>query len=314
MELARPDLSKEVVGQHRVGARLMSFIAYLRTFCRLPIRTIQRLLSGRYALHLSEGEIVHILQTVAARGQAAYEGLLAEVRGSPVVHADETGWREDGVNGYLWSFSTPTACYYVRTKSRSGQVARDALGEAFEQALVSDFYAGYNWYQGPHQYCWVHLSRDLHKLQEDHPDNTCVEAWVQAIRVVFDEARAWSHTSVFARRKQRRVYAQRVRDLARAYRGTSLPQHTLAERIHKHALNLFLFVERPDVPADNNAAERAVRPCVVIRKISGGTRSPKGSQTLSVLMSLFGTWHVRQQDLLQSCFDMLTAPPTTTSA
>ena len=73
MELADPDLSQEVVGQHRVGPDLMSFIAYLHTVCRTPVRMIQRLLSGTYSLRLSEGERCNVLQTVAQRGQGAYD-------------------------------------------------------------------------------------------------------------------------------------------------------------------------------------------------------------------------------------------------
>jgi len=54
--------------------------------------------------------------------------LLEEIRGSPVVNADETGWREDGINGYIWSFSTPKLRYFVYRQSRSGQVAKEVLG------------------------------------------------------------------------------------------------------------------------------------------------------------------------------------------
>lgn len=53
---------------------------------------------------------------------------------------------------------------------------------------------------------------------------------------------------------------------------------------------LFVFVREPDVPPDNNAAERALRHLVTSRKISGGTRSPAGSETKTTLASLFGTW------------------------
>ena len=65
------------------------------------------------------------------------------------------------------------------------------------------------------------------------------------------------------------------------------PGHALAQRLLRHQGELFTFVRRDDVPADNNAAERALRPLVVCRKISGGTRSPQGSRTCTVLTSLF---------------------------
>jgi len=63
------------------------------------------------------------------------------------------------------------------------------------------------------------------------------------------------------------------------------------------------------VPSDNNAAQRAVRPAVIARKVSGGTRSTKGSDARMTLMSLFGTWNLRGQDPMDSCAAMLAAPP-----
>ena len=54
--------------------------------------------------------------------------------------------------------------------------------------------------------------------------------------------------------------------------------HTLCERVERFLPELFVFVAYPGVPSDNNLAERSVRPLVIARKISGGTRSPKGSR------------------------------------
>ena len=78
-----------------------------------------------------------------------------------------------------------------------------------------------------------------------------------------------------------------------------------AQSVTVHSRQLFVFVEHLDVPSDNNPAERAVRPFVVKRKISGGTRSGRGSQTQGVLMSLFSTWQLRNQDALHACQHML---------
>ena len=71
---------------------------------------------------------------------------------------------------------------------------------------------------------------------------------------------------------------------------------------------LFVFVAVPGVPAHNNLAERSVRPLVVARKISGGTRSPKGSQTRMALASLFGTWMAQHLNPFQQCLAFLTSP------
>ena len=81
------------------------------------------------------------------------ERLEQEIRASGVVHGDETGWRENGRNGYLWSFSTPKVRYLLYRPSRGGAVVEEVLGEEFDGVLVSDFYGAYNVYQGPHQRC-----------------------------------------------------------------------------------------------------------------------------------------------------------------
>jgi hypothetical protein len=61
----------------------------------------------------------------------------------------------------------------------------------------------------------------------------------------------------------------------------------------RHLASLFVFVTEPAVPPTNNAAERSLRPLVVSRKISGGTRSERGTTTKMTLASLFGTWRLQ---------------------
>jgi hypothetical protein len=306
-EIAQVDLSLSVVGHSRLGVRLTSLIAYLDTVCRMPVRLIRKLLSGLYGLCLSVGEICLVLQRVAARGQPTYDALLHQLRHSQVVHADETGWRQNGKNGYAWSFSTPTLHYFRCPQSRSGQVVRDVLGPAFSGALVSDFYGAYRYYLGPHQYCWVHLLRDLHQLTLDYPHDPGVSQFAHQLRALYDQAKAFSSESVFARQRKRRDLQARLCALGHRHQGAQRPERVLAQRLLKHELGLFVFVERPDVPSSNNAAERSVRPLVVQRKVSGGTRSAAGSHTVAVLMSLFCTWQAQGENLLQACQRMLTS-------
>ena len=94
--------------------------------------------------------------------------------------------------------------------------------------------------------------------------------------------------------------------LARQPAKEPVPHRVLAKRILQFDAELFTFVEYPYVPSENNAAERAVRPSVIARKISGATRSEEGSNTKAVLQSLFGTWQIHHQDPLLSCRQMLT--------
>ena len=91
------------------------------------------------------------------------------------------------------------------------------------------------------------------------------------------------------------------------YVDACLPQSVLCKRLVKFEAELFTFVEYPEVPSENNAAERSVRPRVIARKISGGTRSAAGSKTMAVLASLFETWGLRGENALEACRAMLVA-------
>jgi transposase len=305
-EIASGDLSDCVIGKSRLGIRLMSLIAYLDTQCRMSVRTIKRLLEGLYGLTLSVGEICTVLNKVAEKGKPTYEQLLTRLRASGVVNADETGWRENGKNGYAWSFSTPEMHYFVCQRNRSSAVVKEVLGNTFASTLVTDFYSAYHYHiLGPHQYCWPHLLRDIHALKEQYPQDKQVQAFAQDVYALYKEAKEYSHPSVFARQKKRRAFEERIRKLAEEHLGEDRPERVLAERIHKRSRGLFVFVEKLDVPSDNNAAERSLRPLVVMRKVSGGTRSEAGSTTVAVLMSLFTTWHAQKKDALLTCQQML---------
>ena len=310
MHVAPMSSSAGVFGRHRVGVRLMSLIGYLGEVCRMPKRTIQAVLQSMYGLHLALGEITELLHALARRGRAFYEGLLEAVRGSPYVHADETGWREDGMNGYVWSFSNSDSRIYLRDQSRGHQVSEAALGEGYKGILVSDFYGGYNYHLGEHQRCWAHFIRDLKELMDKHPDEAKVSAWVKKVIALYQKARDFHSEKRQERVRARFRFQDRLVALGEKYLGADVPQRVLAQRCVRYANELFTFVEHPQVPSENNAAERAIRPLVTARKVSGGTRSAKGSDTKMVLASIYGTWHIRNLDPLHECQRLLTVQPS----
>ena len=97
--------------------------------------------------------------------------------------------------------------------------------------------------------------------------------------------------------------------VAMPYAKTKTPQAKLANRIIRYEPGMFTFINHPDIPSDNNAAERSLRPSVIARKISGGSRTAAGSETRSILASLIGTWKVRNLNPLAECIRMLAANP-----
>ncbi len=301
----KPDLSEQAVGQSRFGPRVHSLVAYLRFAGRLPVSAIASLLSAFCRLKVSKGEVIALLATVAQCGKSSYEALQTRPHESSYVHGDETGWREGGQNGYLWSFSTPDTCYFTYPKTRAGHVVTDVLGEKYQGIVVSDFYGGYNRHNGLHQRCWVHLLRDVHKLKEQFPTQGVLD-WCQQLRNLYNRAKAFSSPVVKERCRVRRMFQRELCALATPFAGTNLPQSTLCKRLLAFEGELFTFVEHPEVPSENNFAERTIRPRVIARKISGGTRSEAGSTMMAVLSSLFATWQLRKEECLEACLKMLT--------
>ena len=298
-----------VLGQQRLGVNLVSLIAALREEARLPFRTIQWYLDTVHGLHLSTGAIVAATQRVARKAQTELAIILERIRGSPVVHADATGWREDGHNGYVWTFSTPTQRYFLR-RGRGKTVVDEVLGEEFAGVLVSDCYAAYHHYDGPKQRCWAHhLLRDVHDLRALYPDDHQLGQWADAVHQLYQQGTAFTHPSEQQRRTAQLALERRLLALCGPYRDDpSAAQTRLYRRMENHIKELFVFVAHPEVPPDNNAAERSLRPVVISRKVSGGTRSNQGTDTKMTLASLFGTWRAQGFNPLTACRQLLTSP------
>jgi transposase len=300
---------RQVLGRGRIGIRLISLIATLRHELRLPFERIQRYLETFHAFKVSLGELVYLLEQVRETTKGEVERLKREMQASKVLHADETGWREDGQNGYIWSFSTPGSPdgrdtgkdpirYYEFDQSRSQAVPRRILADRFKGHIVSDFYCGYNDYPSKHQRCWVHLFRDLKELREEHPDKPEVLEWAAKVRALHDEAKEWLERnrdpSQEGREREYVSLVGRAHQLGLLYSGDkSHPCFALCKRLVRHEDELFQFVLVEGLASDNNLAERSIRPLVVVRKISGGSRSPNGTKTRMALATLFETWRAR---------------------
>ena len=324
-ETPKLDLSGQVLGRGRFGVRLVSLVATLRTALRMSLEQIRLYLETFHRLTISEGEIVYLLDQLRQATEEEVEGLKRQIQDSAIVHGDETSWREDGQNGYIWAFSTPgtpdgsgkakdAIRYYERDRSRGQSVVRRILGNRFKGVLVSDFYVGYNDYECKKQRCWPHLLRLMHKRKEKHSDNLEVLAWIKAVRGLYDEANEWlrkqSSPSQQAREAEYVSLVERLRELGLRYaQEKGHPCRALCRLVLRHQDELFQYVLVEGLCSNNNLAERSIRPLVVVRKISGGSRSPNGSKTRMALASLFGTWAARGLNPFRECLSLLNHQP-----
>lgn len=298
------DLSSLVLGKGRFGINIMSAIFAMREEENLSVSQIQAHLKTFYHLGLSQGEIVETLHQEAKLSSAEYEQIKQNLLASKVIYADETGGRENGVNGYHWSFSNQKFHFLMYRKSRASKVVKEVFGENGEDfggVLSSDFYGAYNAYLGHHQRCWVHYLKDMEKLKDDNPKDKQLKYWLKTIHTVYEEAKAYPGPDPnikpglkeVERIEKEKYFKQKLKNLCEPYIKTQLPQATLSARAIKYLSEMFTFVRFEGVNPDNNMAERAVRKTVIKRKISFGTRSKKGSETRSILGSLFGTWRLQ---------------------
>ncbi len=185
----------------------------------------------------------------------------------------------------------------------------EALGEAFSGVLVSDFYAAYHHYDGPKQRCWAHLLRDIHDLVALYLKDAPLARWAVAVHRLYEEAKAFSHPQAQRRRVAQLALERKLLAICHPFLADPLAvQGKLCRRIERHIKELFVFVAEPDVPADNNAAERSLRHLVISRKVSGGTRSEQGTESKMTLASIFGAWRAQGLNPLAACRQLLTSP------
>ena len=156
---------------------------------------------------------------------------------------------------------TGTLCVVVAARG-----VDEVLGESFGGVLVSDFYAAYNHYPGLKQRCWVHLMRDIHELKALYPADTDLARWAEAVRQLYGKAKACAaadfrpafgyHRSVSP---DQLMLEKQLLALCRPFSNDeAAPQAKLCRRIERFIKELFVFVSHPDVPPENNAAERRV--------------------------------------------------------
>lgn len=314
------NLQDEVVGSHRFGLNIFSLISTLRERLRLPVNVIQLYFKTFYNLNLAEGEIVEILKKVSHLAKPKYEDILTSVKNSSYLCADETGFREDGVNGYLWNFSTPSNQLILYRKSRGSKVVKEVLGENgqdYEGVVVSDFYSAYNEFAGLHQRCWTHYLRDVHDLKKEFPRHPPLNVWAKKVNQIYQEAKAYIGPSpalplglqAEARIQKEACFKERLKKICEPCLTKETPMSTLCGRAMRFLPEMFTFIRLPDIPSTNNLAERTLRHSVVQRKIFGGTRSPQGSETKAILGSLFGTWNLQNLNPLKEMRLLLARAP-----
>lgn len=265
-------------------------------------------------LGIGYGAVCNALHTLARRLAPVMPALIREYRAAFVKHADETGWRSDGRGGYAWLFCTPRLSLFRFRASRSAKVAHEVLGsQRLPGTLVVDRYNAYNKAPCAMQYCYAHLSRDIEELQKDDPEDPEVNRFVETALPQLAAAMSLRTLNLSQRQFQRQAASLR-RDIETTMRASaSHPgiQH-IQNLFREKNPRMFRWTLDPRIPAENNRAERELRPLVIARKISFGSQSDAGAATRETLMSVLLTLQKRSSDplaALTATLDALVASP-----
>ena len=263
-----------------------------------------------HGLALPAGTLTGGLQAIAPLFEPLEQALLAKLRSASHWHADETRWPvfvdiegKLGHRWYLWVFHSPSVVHYVLDPSRSAAVPVVELAGVPGGVISCDRYAGYKKFAREHPgfvlaFCWAHQRRDLLELANAYPalwDWAMV--WVERIGELYHlhAQRGLAAPDSAARAAYEQQLRQAVqcmaeaRDAALAQPDLALPAIKVMQSMKKHWLGLMLFLDQPDLPMDNNAAERALRPAVVARKNYYGSGSLWSGQLTATMFSVLMT-------------------------
>ena len=254
--------------------------------------------------------LIDAMHQLAKRLKGVPKTLIEAYRDSPVKHADETGWRTDGNNGYAWLFCTPRISIFRVRRRRAASVAKEVLGDkALRGILVVDRYNGYNKMPCSIQYCYAHLLRTVKDLEKDFPENAEIKIFVDALASQLTNAISLRTLDITNRQFKRQ--AAKIKDaiISITNRQARHPaiwkiQDIFREKAHR----LYHWADDRSVPADNNLAERELRPLVIARKLSFGSQSDAGAKTREILMTVLHTLKKRTADVtnaLTSALDKL---------
>ena len=302
-------LDGAALGRQRLGVNLISRIATLREEGRLPIRSVQWYLRTVHQLRLSVGPSIARRSGPNRRWPRCWTASAPAQWSTPTKPAGvSTG--PTATCGLSAPPPNATSCerYFLR-RGRGKTVVDEALGDAFSGVLVSDCYAAYHHYDGPKQRCWAHLLRDIHDQRTRYPKDAALARWAAAVHQLYVAAKACNHHEPWQRRVAQLAWECKLLAICRPFLSDpSAVQGKLCRRIEHFIKELFVFVAEPDVPSDNNAAERSLRHLVISRKVSGGTRSEQGTERKMTLVSIFGTWRAQGLNPLAACRQLLVSP------
>jgi transposase-like protein len=291
-----PDVN-DALPNARFSLKLMLLIMILKLGMRMPSDKITEFFQ-LFGLKISDGEVYNILNQLREAFGDYYETLVKKMQEAAAKHIDETSWRINGQNNWLWIFINKEAALYVIEKQRSSKVPIEVLGNQEGKFVTTDRHSAYNVLVEEtgclQQVCWTHLIRNSKDLAEHYREAKYIHKRMKYI---------------YRKTKERKVSKEKFLswiDLIGSRAYTSKEVFRFVKSICRaHREDLFRFIEHPEISPSNNLAEQGIRPAVVIRKVSGGSRSENGAETTAKLLSVMQTMKMQEGNIINNLANLL---------
>lgn len=266
------------------GMNFCNYVCERKFGYRMTYGLIQKDLEENFGLHISPATLVNAIYAVAKLLGNKYEEYKKVLIEGKSINIDETGWRINGSNFWLWKFKSDDTIVTVIDWRRNHNVPEEIVGKNYKGVVVRDGHAAYNLLNCRKQQCWVHILRNSRKLVEKYETQGVTE-FHDSLKQLYEKSKKFN--------KPRSFHERKIKQLCKKSRSPYL--RTMKKFLTKNFDELFVFLENP-VDSTNNDAERAIRSDVVVRKISGGNRSYKGKRSYEVLSSVTQTCKLRNED------------------
>lgn len=294
-----------VIPGSRLGLNLILLLIILRTISNQSLYQICTDLNIIFGADISVGGAEQILHRAREYLGSTYDEILKVIQQAKVKHADETSWSQiSGDKQWDWVFTTATEVYHTIRNTRGKGIPQEIIGGANcrkDSVLVRDGYMGYAGLDCHHQICWAHLLRVSRERLEMYPDSAEMKGIHMALGSLFGTL-SKTIEEPFEITKRKDIHAQAWQVLKNIIDSTySCPgAKKIQTRIKNENTNLLTALLFEGVPLTNNLAERHIRPMVIHRKVTGGSRSSDGAKTTAVLQSIVQTINARKQPLIET--------------
>jgi transposase len=290
--------SQEIVPGQDLSVRLQALLVWLGNYGHLSYEKQQELLGELGQIEIGVGTLQATNARMAGAVKPSVDQLREWVKQQPLVHVDESPWPVLGLKEWLWVTTGQEFCLFHPGDTRSRAELIQQLGQNFEGVLNSDDYSAYNGYAvKAQQKCLAHLRRHFKKVVKlSHGNNPALgQAFIDLIDEAFAQHQQWRETQdpttyqTWAAGFKLRVALSIQQWITTAgYEALKL-----LRSLRDKAEQWWYFLDHPEVPPDNNLAERSLRLAVTKRKVSGGSRSMQRFQETADLLSVVQT--CRQQ-------------------